>query len=278
MAYAESRAEAEEKRSLFLKWCQKKAYRAAGDLMGFKQRSVLLFAGDPHGDFGAIERACERFWPEMLVLLGDLMPSVPLDEALSFAIKERIEVLWIPGNHEADDAGIFERTFGSPLAGKNLHASVAEVCGIRIAGLGGKFHKEVWVPPDPPRFASRGVFLKEAKETLRPLSLVTIFPEDVQKLSTQRADIFVSHVAPSTHPHGFFILDDLALTMGARLIVHAHHHRANYMAGLKNRTLVCGVGSGLALLDLRKRTLELFSAWDSTKALRVELGKGSCSR
>lgn len=246
--------------------------------MGAKQRSVLLFAGDPHGDFGAIERACERFRPEMLVLLGDLMPSVPLDEALSFAIKKRIEVLWIPGNHEADDAGIFERTFGSPLAGKNLHASVAEVCGIRIAGLGGKFHKEVWMPPDPPRFASRGMFLKEAKETLRPLSLVTIFPEDIQKLSTQRADIFVSHVAPSTHPHGFFILDDLALTMGARLIVHAHHHRANYMAGLKNRTLVCGVGSGLALLDLRKLTLELFSAWDSTKALRVELGKGSCSR
>jgi len=42
MAYAESRAGAEEKRALFLKWCQKEAYRAAGDLMGFKQRSVLL--------------------------------------------------------------------------------------------------------------------------------------------------------------------------------------------------------------------------------------------
>ena len=243
-----------------------------------KGLSVLLFAGDPHGNFGAIERACERFRPEMLVLLGDLVPSVPLDEALSFALKERIEVLWIPGNHEADDAGMFERTFGSALAGNNLHASVAEACGIRIAGLGGKFHKEVWMPPDPPRFASRGMFLKGAKETLKPLSLVTIFPEDIQKLSRHRANILVSHVAPSTHPHGFFILDDLALAMGARLIVHAHHHRANYMASLKNRTLVCGVGSGLALLDLEKRTLELFQGWDLTKSLRVELGKGSCSR
>ncbi len=33
MAYAESRAEVEEKRALFLRWCQKEGYRAAGDTL-----------------------------------------------------------------------------------------------------------------------------------------------------------------------------------------------------------------------------------------------------
>lgn len=236
---------------------------------------MLMFAGDPHGDFRPIERAWELFLPDMLVLLGDLMPAVSLEEALFFVQAQKAGTLcWIPGNHDADDAGIFERTFGSELAGSNLHASVIEACGIRLAGLGGKFHQEVWKPPEDPRFESRAAFVKEKGEALRPFSLVTIFPEDIQYLASQRADILVSHIAPSSHPHGFFVLDELASAMGARLVVHAHHHRAQYLASLRNRTLVCGIGSKFALLNAQKGSLELYLGLDRTGGvLSCGLGK-----
>ena len=41
-----------------------------------------------------------------------------------------------------------------------------------------------------------------------------------------RADILVTHEAPGYHPHGFSILDTLAQSMGAQLVVHGHHHDA----------------------------------------------------
>lgn len=221
---------------------------------------LIMFAGDPHGDFGAIETACLRFMPKVLVLLGDLTPPVELSEALSFALDRGVGVFWIPGNHDADDAETFERTFGSSLAPCNISGRVIEALGVRIAGLGGKFHKKVWLPPNPPKFLNRECFLLEAGEGLRPFSLVTIFNEDIQSLKSQHSDILVSHVAPSTHPHGFTVLDDLASSMGARLIVHAHHHRARYLACLKGGTLVLGVGSGVALLDRARSALLPFLA------------------
>jgi len=44
-------------------------------------------------------------------------------------------VLWIPGNHEADDAGIVERTFGSPLAGKTCMLASRRSAGFESPGL-----------------------------------------------------------------------------------------------------------------------------------------------
>lgn len=234
---------------------------------------LIMFAGDPHGDFGAIEAACLCFMPKVLVLLGDLTPSVGLSEALSFALDRGVGVFWIPGNHDADDAETFERTFGSNLAPCNISGRVIEALGVRIAGLGGKFHKNVWLPPNPPKFLNREGFLLEAGEGLRPFSLVTIFNEDIQSLKSQHSDILVSHVAPSTHPHGFAVLDDLASSMGARLIIHAHHHRARYLACLKGGTLVCGIGSGLALLDRAKGAIRLFASKDQEGEVCLEIGK-----
>ena len=42
----------------------------------------------------------------------------------------------------------------------------------------------------------------------------------------QRADILITHEAPSYHPNGFQILDDLARALGAKVTVHGHHHDA----------------------------------------------------
>ena len=53
----------------------------------------------------------------------------------------------------------------------------------------------------------------------------SIFPDDYQRLfGCQSADILVTHKAPAAHPHGWQVIDELAKTLGVRLLVHGHHH------------------------------------------------------
>jgi len=56
------------------------------------------------------------------------------------------------------------------------------------------------------------------------LTTAAIWPEDIETLASQKADILVTHEAPSSHPSGSAVIDELARAMGARLIVHGHHH------------------------------------------------------
>jgi hypothetical protein len=61
----------------------------------------------------------------------------------------------------------------------------------------------------------------------------TIFPEDVEKVGTFRLDVLVSHEAPQPHNYGFAVLNQLAMSTGAQLLVHGHHHKAeDYTATL----------------------------------------------
>jgi hypothetical protein len=43
-------------------------------------------------------------------------------------------------------------------------------------------------------------------------------------LQAQRADILVTHVAPSSHQHGFAAIDQLANSLGVLTSFHGHHH------------------------------------------------------
>jgi len=54
-----------------------------------------------------------------------------------------------------------------------------------------------------------------------------------------KAVILLTHEAPSCHRHGFEELDLLAEVMGAKLIVHGHHH-SHYNACLESGIRVCG--------------------------------------
>lgn len=69
-----------------------------------------------------------------------------------------------------------DHLLGSKLADRNLHGQVVEIAGLRIAGFGG-------------------------------------VQGDYEGLKNQRADILVTHEAPSAHRHGFAI-DDLARRLG----------------------------------------------------------------
>jgi len=56
----------------------------------------------------------------------------------------------------------------------------------------------------------------------------------------------VTHEAPSSHPAGNAALDELARAMGARLIVHGHHH-VNYRAVAPEGLRALGVAAGWGL-------------------------------
>jgi len=71
---------------------------------------------------------------------------------------------------------------------------------------------------------------------------VSIWWEDYERLSRQRADILVTHEAPVSYPrYGYREIDDLARRMKVKLIVHGHHH-TDYQAQTSDGIGVIGVG------------------------------------
>ena len=112
---------------------------------GKKETPLIFFCGDPHGSFDHINEAVKKWHPKAIVLLGDMQPYAPMDVVLKDAM-ELTEVWWIPGNHDSDSEEYYERLWKGPLAEHNLHGRVANVAGIRIAGLGGVFRGQIWMP------------------------------------------------------------------------------------------------------------------------------------
>lgn len=212
---------------------------------------MILFAGDPHGNFRPITRAVREQRPTGVVLLGDYDLPVPLEQALS-NVPELSDVWWIPGNHDGDRDEWYDYLFSSALADRNLHARVVEIAGRRVAGLGGVFRGKIWHPGDDqhhgqPRVDSRAEFVRRMgrgnrwRGGLPRQHHVSIWWEDYEKLSAMRADVLVLHEAPPPHRYGHEVLADLARHMGVRLIVHGHHH-TDYTETLSDGIRVIGVG------------------------------------
>ena len=197
----------------------------------------ILFAGDPHRNFTPIIRACQDHPPGTLIIVGDCDCPAPLPTVLAPLLDAGWDVRWILGNHDTDTESTFDHLVTAHPQG-DLGLRVSEIGGLRIAGLPGVFKPRVWYPRadgptdriEPPRFQTRADFHRSLRpdEAWRgglPLwHRDTIFPEDFDRLSGERFDILVTHEAPSSHPHGFSVIDDLAAAAGASLIVHGHHH------------------------------------------------------
>ncbi len=204
----------------------------------------ILFAGDPHQNFAPILRACLALQPGTLILVGDCDCPAPLDQILAPVIELGWDVHWILGNHDTESEAAYDYLTIHP---GDLGLRTTQIGNLRIAGLPGVFKPRVWQPPETPRYPSRTAFQAD----LRPhepwrggLPLFhrdTIFPEDFDRLAAQQCDILVSHEAPSSHPHGFAVIDALAQACGARLVVHGHHH-LSYAATLPNGIEVRGLG------------------------------------
>lgn len=211
---------------------------------------MIYLLGDVHGSIDHLLPLIEAQRPEALIFLGDIESPVDFGRYVS-ELEAISPVWWIPGNHDTDRLASFANLFGSRLAERNLHGRVVDIAGVRVAGLGGVFRSRIWAPPDAPVFASYeemvaakyrhrrdlpvaelmrcrrdatpGLAALAAEGQLR-LHLSSIFHDDWQRLATQRADILVTHEAPSCHPHGFAEIDVLARSLGARWLFHGHHH------------------------------------------------------
>jgi calcineurin-like phosphoesterase family protein len=235
----------------------------------------LWFLGDVHAEFGHIPRTlmAARELPSHLIFLGDVdIDNKPFRQILE-PLHEHfpsVEVAFIFGNHDADSYEHWEclHDCGDAIA---LHGKVTVLNGIRIAGLGGNFLGRVWYPPDPPKFGSqqvamnRGAFQFRAGQRPSSTYLGGIYPDVYDHLAKQRADILVTHEAPSCHPHGFEALGVLALDLQVKRTFHGHQHddrTDEYRLGVAERGFdavgvsYCSITNGLG-----ERVLEGPKGW-----------------
>ena len=231
---------------------------------GVTAPGLILFAGDPHGRFAHILEAAREVDYEAVVVLGDLDLARPLADELG-AISDRL--WWIHGNYDSDTPEAWTHLTDGPMAGRGLHGRAVELpSGLRLAGLGGVFRARVWDPGS----AGRPTYWSQAEHAAATprqdrwrgvgpprRHLSTIYPDDVEQLLMARTDVLVTHEAPSYHRHGVAALDGLARAMGARLVVHGHHHEDAIApsTGWTDRPfLSVGIGlRGLAAIDAAGR-------------------------
>lgn len=197
----------------------------------------VIYCGDPHSQFRHIITAAGHTKASAVVLLGDMQPVRPLHIELAPVVERGVPIFWIPGNHDADSPELYERVWGSQLAGCNIHGTVVTLPdGTRLAGLGGVFRESVW-HPDPaarragiPRFHSRA---EHARSTPRQERWQgghnvkhwgSIYPHEYEHLKSLRADILVTHEAGGYHRYGFFAIDELARSLGVKVALHGHQH------------------------------------------------------
>lgn len=199
-------------------------------------KNKVLIYGDPHGQFDNLFNAVESCSPQAVIILGDFGLAAPLEEVLA-PILDKTECWFIHGNHDTNSDDDYRFLFESMLAQRNLHGRVVNIAGLRIAGLGGVFRSKIWYPPvnnGQPKWQSRADYMsaqpksmqKEADKYsgLHRQHHSSIWYEDYLSLKGQRADILITHEAPSSYQHGFKELDDLAFTMRAKRLFHGHHH------------------------------------------------------
>jgi predicted phosphodiesterase len=222
---------------------------------------TIVFIGDIHQHWRHVDAGLAALPapPRAAILLGDIQCDRPLDHLAAPLLSRGIEVHWIHGNHDNDGGPEMWANLVAPdrnplTAPGALHARVTTIQGIRVAGLGGTFRPRVWLPPSPPKLTHRhqltddlarlGPAYGPAQRAALAHSLTTaaIWHEDVETLASQKADILVTHEAPSSHPAGNAVMDDLARRMGARMIVHGHHHVVSHARAHDGLT-VLGVAS-----------------------------------
>ena len=191
----------------------------------------IFFCGDPHGEFSQINTAAREHKPAAMVILGDLQPPDSLEKVLEEAMAFT-DIWWIPGNHDTDTDSFYDRLWKSPLAAHNLHGRVGTVAGLRIAGLGGVFRGQIWMPDGEPNYASVSAFLKRIgrNNTWRGgvprRHRTSIFPSVYENLCRQHADILVTHEAPACHRKGFSAIDHLAAKLHVSWLFHGHQHES----------------------------------------------------
>ena len=140
------------------------------------------------------------------MILGDLQLTTP---APLEKLAQLADLWFIHGNHDSKTTAAFESLWGTEWKHRNLHGRVQNIQGKRIAGLGGVFRGQIWMPPNKPMFFDPIHYCQYCSQERIwrggvPLRHRTsIFPSDIEALETQQADILICHEAPKPHPTGF---------------------------------------------------------------------------
>lgn len=201
---------------------------------------MIYLLGDVHGQFDhilpALLKTREQDGVQTVIFLGDIEASKPFEEEIAPLLDAGVDVWFIPGNHDTDTHQSWANLL--PSWHRNLDGRVVVIEGLRVAGLGGIFRGEIWFPPGERLHQSFDAYQRSrhfnstpqlAGRLLKHSS--SIWPVTVDAMSLLRADVLVTHEAPSSHPHGFATLDTLGQAMGIRALFHGHHHRSmNYSA------------------------------------------------
>ena len=195
----------------------------------------IWFLGDVHGEFQHLAKAlidAKESLPNWLVFLGDIdIDHKPFREILEPLRRTfpSVKVAFIHGNHDADTYEHWDclHDRGDAIA---LHGQVLDLDGVKVAGLGGNFMGRIWSPPANPTFRNKKESMNRGPSQWRdgqgpnPSLHAAIYPDDIERLSKKRADILITHEAPSCHPYGFEAIDDLARSMRVVRSFHGHHH------------------------------------------------------
>ncbi|OOF62464.1 metallophosphoesterase [Rodentibacter sp. Ppn85] len=205
---------------------------------------MILFAGDPHGSYEHLYPFVQENDNVALIILGDLQLSSPTElEKLA----RYCDIWFIHGNHDSKTVAAFDAIWGSEWKNRNLHKRVEEVQKVRIAGLGGVFRGQIWMPPNRPMYFDPIHYCQySSQENIwrggLPLHHRTsIFPSDIEALENKQADILICHEAPKPHPMGFQVINALAEKMGVKHIFHGHHHD-NFIYNIQYSYKITNVG------------------------------------
>jgi Icc-related predicted phosphoesterase len=213
-------------------------------------RLPLYVVGDPHGQWNQIAAQLAHAPPGVVVTAGNHDLIVPYKRAVAPVLAAGHMVRWIPGNHDLEHG--YDLLWGDAPEW-DISGQVVNVGGWAIAGLGGVFRGKVWFPQfsayDEAKVESRKGYLDRMQRTWTQgefgdnVVLEIIFPDDIQNLSGCRADVLVTHEAPTCHRYGFAALDKLGADLKVAWHVHGHHHK-DYAAVTPHGVAVQGLGIG----------------------------------
>lgn len=231
---------------------------------------MILFYADAHTYFDMLLTAYKRRKEdiEAVFLLGDQCPETDLQTILK---EIDCPVKFILGNHDADRDYWLENHFS--VWHSHLHCNVFEINGIRVTGLSGVFREKIWHPGYAKVWETRQELIDYQKMRrekgfcgwLPRKHWCSIFPEDFNKLLDIETDILITHEAPDTYKYGFSIINELVELLGAKILIHGHHH-VSYTAYTKQGIKVIGLGKKESFYLDYKNLLDANSSYEVSRS------------
>jgi predicted phosphodiesterase len=228
-----------------------------------EERTMIYFLGDVHGNFEHARERVLADRPQAIIFLGDIEAQRPFELEIAPLLEAGIDVRWIHGNHDSDTRKNWDNLAGAMhlnIDGKVVELAGQTIAGLGGIFRGEVWYPDRASAAGPePQFDSYDDY-RRAQEKKRPLRLrkteaieaslrsieflpganaamideirygkelkhlSSIFWNTYERMWEQKADILVTHEAPSCHPNGFAAIDELAQAMNVKAVFHGHHH------------------------------------------------------